>query len=116
MSSTGRPDLSGVIRLRRKVIAEQRGLGGESVTGELHAVAGVPGESDDDFLELLPRGGAGTGVTTVLTHDPAFHIQLAGADESQDEAAIARRADRVSCLPDFPVTGSTDYCTSLRLP
>ena len=49
-------DLGGVIRLRRKVIAEQRGFGGEPVTGQLHAVAGVTGESDDDLLELLPRG------------------------------------------------------------
>ena len=49
-----RADLGGVIRLRRKVIAEQRGLGGEPVTGELHAVAGVTGKTNDDLLELLP--------------------------------------------------------------
>jgi hypothetical protein len=44
--------------LRRKVIAEQRGFGGEAVTGQLHAVAGVTGESDDDLFELLPRAAA----------------------------------------------------------
>ena len=51
----GCADLGGVIRLRGKVVAEQSGLGGEPVTGELHAVAGVTREPDDDLLELLPR-------------------------------------------------------------
>ena len=51
-----RADLGGVIRLGRKVVAEQRGLGGEPVTGELHAVAGVAGESDDDVFQALPFG------------------------------------------------------------
>jgi hypothetical protein len=41
--------------LRRKVIAEERGLGGEPVAGQLHAVTGVTGKADDDLLELLPR-------------------------------------------------------------
>ena len=49
-----RADLGGVIRLRGKVVAEQRGLGGEPVTGQLHAVAGVAGKADDNLLELLP--------------------------------------------------------------
>ncbi len=49
-----RADLGGVIRLRRKVIAEQCGLGGEAVASELHTVAGVACEADDDLFELLP--------------------------------------------------------------
>jgi hypothetical protein len=42
--------------LRRKVVAEQRGLRRETVARQLHAVAGVTREPDDDLLELLARG------------------------------------------------------------
>ena len=38
---------------RREVVAEGRGLLGEPVSGQLHAVAGVAGEADDDAVELL---------------------------------------------------------------
>ena len=65
-----RTDLGGVIRLRRKVIAEERGLGGEPVTGELHTVTGVAREADDDLLQLLPR--LRTGPVAVRTHDPCL--------------------------------------------
>ena len=37
----------------RQVVAEQRAHAGEAVAGELHAVAGVAGEADDDPVELL---------------------------------------------------------------
>ena len=49
----GRPDLGREVGQRRQVVAERRGLGGEPVTGELHAVAGVAGEADDHPVELL---------------------------------------------------------------
>ena len=58
-------DLGGVIGLCRKVISEQRRLGGEPVTGELHAVTGVTGEADDHLFQLLP----GCPRVAVLTHD-----------------------------------------------
>jgi hypothetical protein len=61
-------DLGGVIRLRRKVVAEQRGFRGEPVTGQLHAVTGVTGKADDDLFELLTRGGT----VAVLAHDPCL--------------------------------------------
>ena len=38
---------------RRQVVAEDRGLLGEPVPGQLHAVAGVAGDADDDPVELL---------------------------------------------------------------
>ena len=41
----------------REVVAEGGGLGGEAVTGELHAVAGVTGEADDDPVALLDLFG-----------------------------------------------------------
>ena len=44
------PDLGRVVRLRGEVVAEQGALGGETVAGELHPVAGVPGEAYDHRL------------------------------------------------------------------
>jgi hypothetical protein len=41
------------VRERREVVAERRGLLGEPVTGELHSVAGVASETNDDPVELL---------------------------------------------------------------
>src|SRR5690606_9074150 len=43
----GRADLRGEVRQGRQVVAERRGLRGEAVTGELHAVTRVPREPDD---------------------------------------------------------------------
>ena len=44
----GGADLGGEVGERREVVAERPGLGGEPVAGQLHAVAGVTGEPDDD--------------------------------------------------------------------
>ena len=56
---------------------------GELVPGELHPVAGIPGEANDHALELLDRAmhvGAGLGVVRRLhgtsprrNHHPAAH-------------------------------------------
>ena len=51
-----RADLGRIARLGRQVVTEQRRLGSEPVAGELHAVAGVPGETDDDFFQFFPFG------------------------------------------------------------
>ena len=45
-------DLGGEVGQRRQVVAEGRRLAGEPVAGELHAVAGVAGEPDDDAVEF----------------------------------------------------------------
>ena len=47
-----RPDLGGEVGQRRQVVAEARRLAGEPVAGQLHAVAGVAGQPDDDAVEL----------------------------------------------------------------
>ena len=47
-----RADLGGEVGQRRQVVAEGRRLAGEPVAGQLHAVAGVAGEPDDDAVEL----------------------------------------------------------------
>ena len=48
-----RADLGGEVGQRRDVVAEQRRLGRELRAGELHPVAGVAREADDDLGELL---------------------------------------------------------------
>jgi hypothetical protein len=47
----GSPDLGREVRQRRDVVAGDRGLGRELRSRDLHAVAGVAGESDDDRVE-----------------------------------------------------------------
>ena len=56
----GRADLGGEVGQRHQVVAEGRGLLGEAVAGELHAVAGVAGEPDDDAIQLLDLLGRST--------------------------------------------------------
>jgi hypothetical protein len=43
------PDLGGEVGQRRDVVAEERRLGRELRAGELHTVAGVAREADDDL-------------------------------------------------------------------
>ncbi len=47
-----RADLGGEVGERPDVVAQQSTLGGEPVTGHLHTVAGVSGETDDDSVDL----------------------------------------------------------------
>ena len=54
-----RADLGRKVGERREVVPEDRGLAREAVAGELHAVARVAGEADDDPFELLDRLGLG---------------------------------------------------------
>ena len=49
----GRADLGGEVRQRHQVVAERRRLLGEPVSGQLHPVAGVAREPDDDPIDLL---------------------------------------------------------------
>ena len=49
----GGPDLGREVGERRQVVAEGRGLRGEPIAGQLHAVAGVAGEADDNAVEAL---------------------------------------------------------------
>jgi hypothetical protein len=39
-----------------QVITEKRCLGSKSVAGELHAVTGVPSETNDDLFQFFPLG------------------------------------------------------------
>src|SRR5690606_35807947 len=53
----GGADLGREVRQRREVVADERGRGGEAVPGQLHPVAGVAREADDDALLLLDFPG-----------------------------------------------------------
>ncbi len=56
-------DLGRVVRHRRQVVAEHGADVGEAVAGELHAVAGVAGEPDDDLVEDGRARAAGSRVS-----------------------------------------------------
>ena len=47
-----RADLGREIRQGADFVADEGGGAGELVSGELHAVAGVTGETDDDVIQL----------------------------------------------------------------
>ena len=51
--SGGGPDLRGKLGKRGEVVSEERTGRGESVSGELHSVAGVTGEPDDEIVKML---------------------------------------------------------------
>jgi hypothetical protein len=48
-------DLCGEVRERGQVVAEDRRGTGESVAGQLHPVAGIAGEADDDVVAFFDR-------------------------------------------------------------
>ena len=60
----GCPDLGGEVGQGHQVVAEDRRLLGEPVTGQLHAVTGVAREPDDHPVELLD----------LLGHCPTFVV------------------------------------------
>ena len=111
-SACGGADLGGVVRLGRKVVAEKRGLRGEPVAGELHAVAGVTGETDDDLFEALTVG-------------PVLRIRLVGlrsgcrcrSDPRLSPPLVHRTGTpRSSRLRAVEVTPRPHGCMSLAVP
>jgi hypothetical protein len=82
------PDLSGEVGQRRQVVAEGGGLLGEPIAGQLHAVAGVARNSDDDTVELLD----------VLGHQnvpPPCSPELSRANTPAASVSVPARASRV---------------------
>ena len=57
----GRTDLGGEVGKRREIVPEDGRLAREAIARELHPVAGVAGEPDDDPFEVLDRLGRGYG-------------------------------------------------------
>src|SRR5207302_793442 len=55
-----RPDLRREVRQRGEIVAEDSGGAGEPVAGELHPIARITGEPDDDPLLLLDGFGHGS--------------------------------------------------------
>ena len=52
-----RPDLRGEVGERREVVADEGRLAREPAARQLHAVAGVAREADDDAVDLFNRFG-----------------------------------------------------------
>ena len=67
--------LGWVVRKCREVVAEQGGLVGEPVAGHLHAVAGVPGETNHNLVNRLDPARLALGLGTALH---ASSTRLAG--------------------------------------
>ena len=59
-------DLGREVRQGRQVVAQDGRLGREPVTGELHAVAAVSGEPDDDAIQTLHLLGAHCRINLVV--------------------------------------------------
>jgi hypothetical protein len=78
----GGPDLGGVVREGRQVVAEFGGLRREAVTRELHAVAGVPCEADDDPVEL-PDGVHLVLLMRILGHARTAAFGFGGAGSAE---------------------------------
>ena len=110
----GRADLGGEVGQRRDVVAEQRGLGRELRAGELHAVAGVAREADDDLGELLDRLAAHV-LRAGIAHGPAPRACLhsTGWSRSSRSAGCASATARSSGRRDRPRSRAR---RDLRLP
>ena len=99
-----RADLGGEVGQRRQVVAEARRLAGEPVAGQLHAVAGVAGEPDDDAVELddalheaarsaelRRRRGRSSQSSVVYLHRPRLRARVRGRDVDPDTIDLAGR-------------------------
>ena len=71
------PDLRREVGQGREVVAEHRGGGGEAIAGQLHAVAGVPREPDDDAFLLFD--GLGHAWPAVPTDAPFVALRASGS-------------------------------------
>ena len=93
----GGADLGGEVGQRDQVVAEHGGLLGEPVTGQLHAVAGVAGEPDDDAVELLDLlcHGVVTSCLTTLSPVPS----PTAASPALWDGPLARECDAVCADP-----------------
>ena len=87
----GRADLGRVVRHRRQVVAEGGAHVGEAVARELHAVARVPREADDDFRERLRRERL-----CLCGHTTSFRSTIVGLGPDSISLAGARSRSRWS--------------------
>ncbi|KHF45048.1 hypothetical protein MINT15_19300 [Saccharomonospora viridis] len=73
-----RPDLSGKVRQRRQVIAERGGLRRETITRQLHTIAGITREPNHHSIKPADFSGTGGPQRALLAvaawtcaHEPA---------------------------------------------
>ena len=79
-----RPDLGRELGQRGEVVAEQRARAGEAIAGQLHAVAGVAGEADDDPVELVrcACGACRSTVSDTWAHPPVTVRRAVATDRA----------------------------------
>ena len=85
------PDLGRVVGHGGQVVAEGGAHLGEPVTGELHAVAGVAGEADDDPVDRSRARGAGAGRFGSQGSTPRIRSECAGRPASDDRCLPFQR-------------------------
>ena len=102
-------DLGREVRHRRQVVAEHGADIGESVAGELHAVAGVTGEPDDDLVDALRYERCGLcchASLTPLCGHPAddgvqlWVVRLLGSAGSADRAPAEKSPRALRSTPE----------------
>ena len=109
--SRGSPDLGGEVGKRGEVVAEHRGGVRETVAGQLHPVAGVAGEADDDALflfDLLRHLARASGPAASFRGSQEFAFRLpayrvparetAGIDAVGHRVPIAPRSEKGESL------------------
>ena len=87
----GGADLGGEVGERREVVAGRGGLGGEAVPHQLHAVAGVPGEADDDAVAGSRRGRGVPSAASPGVVSPRGGGQVDGLAVGRRRRGVARR-------------------------
>ena len=102
------PDLGREVGEGGQVVPEQGRGGGEAVAGQLHAVAGVAGEPDDDAVEQLGGLRVGRGVG----HHAPLRADRAALQSPDSYSALL---DIVSVRPDEH-PGPRIRCHSASLP
>ena len=88
----GRPDLRREVRQRGEVVAERRGLLGEPVAGQLHAVARVACEPDDHAVEALDLLGQ-LRAQPFVTGAPHAEFFLVRSGARRNSPTIVRPAE-----------------------
>ncbi len=90
----GCADLGREVRQRREVVPEQRGLSRELRAGELHTVAGVAREADDDLGQLFDWLDHSTRPRQVYRKHPPTGSPIRGTVSSSSDAHPLVRTGR----------------------
>ena len=117
-----RADLGREVRERGQVVAEGCGLAREPPARELHPVAGVSSEANDDVVDLLdllghPISGYSPEVERCasLARDLAAHVEELLRDVAEHDVPAAARAPPNAIRPSPQPTSSSQAAQGSRL-